>query len=508
MRLTWKNILVVAFVGLIVLLAFADLSRVPPLWWDEGWTLSVAKNWVERGHYGRLLLDQPVSPTMSAWFPNVAAIALSFKLLGVGVWQGRLVGVIFMLSALALLYVLARRLYDQKIALGTIGVMVFMSALPPIHPILNGRQVLADIPAVFYLLAGYLCFLLAWQKTIVWLMLTVLFWSIGLNVKAQPLPFWLISLLIPLGLAGLQRQWRAVTLLALGLVGSLVFYQVWPNLWDRLLIGHTVAAEPLPGLNAIMAFVPDLSLRGEALSIVIQTTLPTLFGLIYMAWRYARRRESLRMDQGGAIVRFMLFCIAASWFMWYLLLSNTGYRYLASPNFLSALFASILLSDCTDGFNWRLTAERLKRILKRQPAGWANVRVVFAITLILVTGRLAVRSLELAWLNPDDSVVHVADYLNTQTAPQSVVESYESELFFFLNRPYHYPPDPVHIELLRRYLLDPGQPIAYDPLTANPDYLVVGQLSRDWHVYDSTLGTGDFQLLKDFGRYQLYERKR
>ena len=27
----------------------------PEFWWDEGWTLSVARNVVERGHYGRLL---------------------------------------------------------------------------------------------------------------------------------------------------------------------------------------------------------------------------------------------------------------------------------------------------------------------------------------------------------------------------------------------------------------------------------------------------------------------
>jgi hypothetical protein len=147
-------------------------------------------------------------------------------------------------------------------------------------------------------------------------------------------------------------------------------------------------------------------------------------------------------------------------------------------------------------------------VLKRQPASRAHIRVVLAIAVILIAGRQAVRYLELAWLNPDDSIVQVADYLNTRTPPHSVVESYESELFFFLNRPYHYPPDPLHVDLLRRYLLNPGQPITYDPLTANPDYLVVGQLGRDWHVYDSTLNAGNFQLLDDFGRYKLYERKR
>jgi hypothetical protein len=48
---------------------FASLFRldsVPPLWWDEGWTLSVARNWLEHGHYGRLLAGDFVPPGLQA----------------------------------------------------------------------------------------------------------------------------------------------------------------------------------------------------------------------------------------------------------------------------------------------------------------------------------------------------------------------------------------------------------------------------------------------------------
>src|SRR5215203_4023431 len=71
----------------------------PALWWDEGWTLSVARTWVERGHYGRLLDGQLAPPGLEASFTVTAPIALCFRLFGVGIWQGRLFGVLCTVGA-------------------------------------------------------------------------------------------------------------------------------------------------------------------------------------------------------------------------------------------------------------------------------------------------------------------------------------------------------------------------------------------------------------------------
>src|SRR5438552_11749930 len=107
-----------ALLALVLLLVGTiKLGSVPPLWWDEGWTLTAARTWVERGHYGPLLAGQPAPRGMEAAFSITAPIALSFRLLGVGVWQGRLVEVLFTLGTLALIYYLARRLYDRSVAI-------------------------------------------------------------------------------------------------------------------------------------------------------------------------------------------------------------------------------------------------------------------------------------------------------------------------------------------------------------------------------------------------------
>ena len=199
-RWTWKKTVVgVLLVALVLWMSLANLESVPPLWWDEGWTLSVARNWVELGHYGQLLDGQPRSAGLSAAFPVVAPIALSFRLFGVGIWQGRLVGVLYMFASLALIYCLARRLYSRPVAVGTLGVLLLMPVSERLHPILIGREALGEMPAIFYLLTGYLCLFLALRGRAWLLVPAMLAWGIAVRAKGEVPPFWLVSLVIALG---------------------------------------------------------------------------------------------------------------------------------------------------------------------------------------------------------------------------------------------------------------------------------------------------------------------
>ena len=90
-----------------------------------------------------------------------------------------------------------------------------------------------------------------------------------------------------------------------------------------------------------------------------------------------------------------------------------------------------------------------------------------------------------------------------------MIETYDSELFFLLNRPYHYPPDQILVELIRRtFLYEDDTRIDYDPLGANPDYLIVGSHSKQWRLYEDVLKTGAFRFVRGFPRYVIYERVR
>ena len=63
--------------ALLVAATIAKLEIVPPLFWDEGWTLSVARNWVELGHYGRLSLGEKAPHGLQAAYPVTLSVALA-----------------------------------------------------------------------------------------------------------------------------------------------------------------------------------------------------------------------------------------------------------------------------------------------------------------------------------------------------------------------------------------------------------------------------------------------
>src|SRR4029079_19288739 len=91
----YSSIWRLAITGLVLFFAVINLETTPPVWWDEGWTLTAARNWVERGYYGPFLDGQPAARGMEGAFSYTLPIAFSLRLFGVGVYQGRIVNVIF-----------------------------------------------------------------------------------------------------------------------------------------------------------------------------------------------------------------------------------------------------------------------------------------------------------------------------------------------------------------------------------------------------------------------------
>ena len=89
-----KQWLIIIFGGLfittIIFLLVYRLNSWPSVWWDEGWYLDAARNWIEQGHLGHYLDGQPIPPRIPVRFPVVVLVALSMKFFGVGVWQARL----------------------------------------------------------------------------------------------------------------------------------------------------------------------------------------------------------------------------------------------------------------------------------------------------------------------------------------------------------------------------------------------------------------------------------
>jgi 4-amino-4-deoxy-L-arabinose transferase-like glycosyltransferase len=501
-----KIALPIAFAILLFSLTFR-LDEIPPAWFDEGWVMSVARNWVELGHYGQLLDGRRIPPSMlNVGFPVIAPIALSFQLFGVGIWQGRLPGVLFTFSALFLLFFLALRLYNRKVAVGTLFVAFFTSGNLHLHPLFMGRQALGEMPAVFFLLAGYVSFL-SWRRfPLLLLPLSAFFWGLAAAAKMQVLPFLVAGLAAPIAVALARKRQKTVVPLLAGICGFLAWSWLFRQVQESLMQTHMFPQKM--SLYAATAIVPVLSVRLTAAVMLLFFGLPALLGVCYGGWQYVTGKTKLSLDDDADAVRQSLFSLVASWMVWYLFLSIGWIRYLFIPLFVGSMFAAVMLSEFTSGFSIPVTVKCVADTILRHRFDRSNLCTFAAVLLQTSLVSITIASLYFDYARPDRSLEEVADFLNTTTPTDALIETFDMELFVLLNRRYHYPPDEIQLQLNRRTFMGQNVAVDYDPMSADPNYLVVGPRSRIMRLYDPALKTGAFRLVLDKGRYQVYERIR
>ncbi len=503
--------ILILFFVLILASAFLHLEEFPPLWWDEGWNLSVARNWVERGHYGRFLAGEPIAGGLEATFPTTGLIGISFHLFGVGIWQGRLVGILCTIAALGLMYYLALRLYNRSVAWTTLFVILLLTPDPNTHCIYMGRQALAEMPMLFYLLAGYALFWLALNRSAWFLGLAIAFWGISLISKAQAVPFWVVSLLIPLLLASSRKKWRVAALFAFGMAGSLVLFQLARWFQEFIRPGYSVA--PLKGIYDVTALVFEGDSRLFALKKVIESGLPALLSLALTTYRFLRKETLAGFPENIDLMRIALLGLGMSYLIWYMALSVGFGRYLLPPLFISSIFVAATLYDLTNRFDFRSTLSQLTEAFRNRQYNQKVGGILLSFLMVISTVGPAIKYGGIVWqnyfANAGQAMMKTVQYLHGHTPPDSLIETYESEIHFLLNRKVHYPPDQVHVELNRRTFLGQNVPIPYDPLAQDPDYLVVGFQARMWGLYHSVVAKGAFRLVQWYPPYYfIFERVR
>ena len=276
---------------------------------------------------------------------------------------------------------------------------------------------------------------------------------------------------------------------------------------ERLLSGHTVPREAVSGLYAVTALVLDASVRLSVLRFVLVVGLPLGLGIGYATWKWVRNYRKSDLNDSVELVRMMLLVLAGSWFAWYALLSIGWVRYLFPAAFIGSLFVASLLHDLTNGYNLSSTIKAAALAL-REKQFQELAKSVTGLSFLVVMVLFALLFFGNYLGEGDASVVQASRFLNTSTPSDALIETYDSELFLLLDRPYHYPPAQVHVDLNRRAFLGQDVSIDYDALAADPGFLVVGPFSRMWRLYEPILRTGAFRLVQTYGPYEVYERVR
>jgi hypothetical protein len=486
------------------------LETVPPLWWDEGWTISVARNWVESGHYGLLINGVPRSAGLSGHFPVVASVALSFKLLGVGVWQARLPFVFYTLGTFGLLFFLSERLNSRKVAYVTMGVLLLLTGTMATPPILEGRQVLGEIPGTFFVLLGFIGLYLSFYRSKWYVVFACLFWGLALRTKAQILPFWLASLSLPLLISIFKRWWSESRFLTASLIGSWIISRLF-RILELSIIGDQFVNERIPGLFSVTAFVLNLNVRLVALIYILTMGILPIIGLFVALKKELKALKGKGECEPIGIINMGLLVYAGSWLLWYISFAMWWPRYLVSPLVISSIFLSTYLVDYFSNVNLQLRSPYQDKInlSSKHHRKRIDIYFVFIMVVILTTAIVICIRYVGAYTNKNwDSYENVINFLNNNTPEDSIIETYDSELFFQLDRLYHYPPDNIFTDLVRNREFNLEKPIPYNPLDVDPDYIVVGYHSKIWKLYDPYITSDIFNLAQDFSGYQVYERVR
>jgi len=170
-------------VAVIAWASFYNLALYPDLWWDEAIFSETAANLAQQGRYS-FTVQSPdqlsdLDYRISAGPALILPVALAYRLLGVGLVQGRLVAGCYLALAFVALFLGSRRLFGPGAALLAVAL-----ALVGTDVLYWGRSVLGDVPALGLFLCGlWLCIRGLEEKTLPCLFLGGVFLGLAFDAK-------------------------------------------------------------------------------------------------------------------------------------------------------------------------------------------------------------------------------------------------------------------------------------------------------------------------------------
>lgn len=481
-------------------LVLVGLDGYPAPWFDEGFKLNSARLLAETGLYGSRSADGVILFDMATTSGplEIGLMALSLKLFGLGVFQGRLPIALLTVVLILLVERFGRTAYGGRAGL---LMALLLLAAPPIGDVgvvLIGRQALNETPAMLMVVLGLLALTRSWERGSTWMaLLAGMAFGVGALSKSQfAIP--LLPALALIGGARLLLRHDPPLRAAAPAAGLLIVFFGW-SLLGRL------AADPATQLYNQEMLRLGLSanlftgLWGSTLSArALLIAAIGLAGAGYGAWRFGRAWHKGRARAADWLT-LTLALIAVGNTIWFSLISIGWPRY----GYLGYVAALMLLG--------LLAAEALAmlqaRIARRRPGHERLIPMAFGVGLAALAAIAylppALRSAE------GQAAAQMAAYIEQNLPREARIETWEWELGALgAHTNYHYP-DQQYVYLAtyqqgRRlpYRLD------YDMLEAAPTHLVTGPFSGMTQIYPPQTIAANFVPVVTIGPYQLFERRR
>ena len=155
-----KIAIILLLISLGIFLSTYCLQYNPSSWFDEGIYIQISNNLFEQNQMAIQVAPNIFEPLtiISVGYPVYYTTALFYKIFGIGFLQARYTAIFFLLLFIFSFFLLNKSLYNKKSAiLSTLLLITFA----PLYG--NGRNLLGDIPGLFFMSAGLL-FFSYWEK--------------------------------------------------------------------------------------------------------------------------------------------------------------------------------------------------------------------------------------------------------------------------------------------------------------------------------------------------------
>ena len=485
--------LVLSVLSLLLLTALTwRLTEAPP-WIDEGLHNTAAATFARTGAYGLPLLDRvvPFDPTIGVGPTVIVPIAMAMKVFGVEPVVGRAVVLFYAVLAWAIMWGLLVRLGSRRAALVSLAFVLVGTHEPFQSFAFVGRQVIGEVPALAFCLAGYLS--LAWRTE--WplrswrAVVAGLCFGAAMITKGQ-----LVFVLLPAVALGwiVDRTWHrrwAWWVFPLASVVAVTSYGAWLALQVAAIGMEQYAANAALlrfGLQTqVLAFEPAFARRAAG-SLARAGFVP--FGLIGIVHATLAARH--RTPAGALHSQMLVFCLTATaWFL-------TGSIGWARYGFYATIVAMLWWGGAVEALGEKVAA--------RTGSRWPG-RALLALALLaaIVTASPSWREL----MAPEDrGYAAVRSWIDANVAPGAIVETWESELMLDDRVLFSYPGLRTLYEATSMVMGGRSAPrlLDYDPLRASPQWLVQGRFGGWTGVYAQVIASGRVNKVVQFGEYAVY----
>jgi 4-amino-4-deoxy-L-arabinose transferase-like glycosyltransferase len=493
----------------LLFLVFFNLTNYPATWFDEGSHLHVPKTLVEHGVYADISSEgfRYFGPTLGVGPTVLLPIALMFKIAGVGLLQARLIMGLFLLATVFAFYKLADTLRGRNLALFAAALFVTSRTIGTLE---YGRQVLGEIPGFMFIALAFWLWFAAWDNPSLKRLVGVgLLFGLATVTKQQ----YLLVLAPTLGLAWLTnwfyyRQKGHLHFLIPGILTA-ASYAVWQVILIVFLAPGT-ASENLRLLGAAAggaAFVFDPGIMAEAFRQLTSFNLFLGFLLPVLVYSFflvlPRNKEG---QQWG-----ILYILVAANLAWYVV-SIGWVRYAYAGLAISCLFVARFFLDVIENFDLPGQARRLWGTIwgkEQDNLPQQALRLTLALWLVGMIALPLAQNVKNIALTRGNAAADMTAYLNENVPLTAVIETWEPEMGFLADHPFHYPPSgTLNLSVQQKFMNGPFVAEQYDFRDhVDAEYVLAGTFATWIELYTPEQLMPEYQPLITFGPYTLYERQ-